>query len=101
MEAQVILAAAGVQARVVSMPCWKRFEEQPVSYRDQVLPPGIKARVAIEAAVPLGWERYVGSEGDVIGIQRFGASAPYRDLMEYFGFTPQAVAERAQSLLRK
>jgi transketolase len=101
IDAQRILAEAGVQARVVSMPCWKRFEDQPQSYRTQVLPPEITARVAIEAAVPLGWDRYVGPQGDVIGLERFGASAPYRDLMEYLGFTPQAVAERALALLGK
>jgi transketolase len=101
LEAQALLREAGVQTRVVSMPCWKRFDEQPQSYRDQVLPPEVAARVAIEAAVPLGWERYVGPGGEVMGIQRFGASAPYRDLMEAFGFTPQAVAERALALLAK
>jgi transketolase len=99
MEAQPILAEAGVRARVVSMPCWKRFEAQPDSYRDQVLPPEITARLAIEAAAPLGWDRYVGPKGAVIGIERSGASAPYRDLMEEFGFTPAAVAERAMALL--
>jgi transketolase len=101
LEAQRIMAEAGVRARVVSMPCWKRFEAQPEPYRDQVLPPEITARLAIEAAMPLGWHRYVGPEGDVIGLERFGASAPYRDLMDYFGFTPAAVAERAMALLGK
>jgi len=95
MEAQALLASAGVQARVVSMPCWKRFEDQPASYRDEVLPPEITARVAVEAGVSQGWDRYVGSAGQVLGIERFGASAPYKDLMKHFGFTPQAVAERA------
>jgi transketolase len=101
IEARRILDEAGVRARVVSMPCWKRFEAQPETYRKQVLPPEITVRLAIEAAVPLGWDRYVGPEGDVIGIERFGASAPYRDLMEQFGFTPEAVAERAMALLGK
>jgi transketolase len=101
LEAQRIMAEAGVRARVVSMPCWKRFEAQPEPYRDQVLPPEITARLAIEAAMPLGWHRYVGPEGDVIGLERFGASAPYGDLMDYFGFTPAAVAERAMALLGK
>jgi transketolase len=99
VEARLILAEAGVKARVVSMPCWKRFEAQPESYRSHVLPPEITVRLAIEAAAPLGWDRYVGPGGDVIGIERFGASAPYRDLMQKFGFTPQAVAERALALL--
>jgi transketolase len=101
VEAQRLLADSGVRARVVSMPCWKCFEAQPESYRNQVLPPDITARVAIEAAAPLGWDRYVGPEGSVIGIERFGASAPYRDLMDKFGFTPQSVAERVMALLDK
>jgi transketolase len=101
IEARRILDEAGVRARVVSMPCWKRFDAQPETYRKQVLPPEITVRLAIEAAVPLGWDRYVGPEGDVIGIERFGASAPYRDLMEQFGFTPEAVARRAMALLGK
>jgi transketolase len=99
VEAQQILAEASVRARVVSMPCWKRFEAQPQPYRDQVLPPEITVRLAIEAAVPLGWDRYVGPDGAVMGIERFGASAPYRDLMEEFGFTPAEVSKRATALL--
>jgi transketolase len=101
IKAQLILAEAGVTARVVSMPCWKRFDAQPVSYRNKVLPPEVTTRLAVEAAVPLGWERYVGPKGEVIGLERFGASAPYGDLMEEFGFTPQAVAGRAMALLGK
>jgi transketolase len=101
IEVRRILAQADVQARVVSMPCWKRFEVQPESYRNHVLPPEITARVAIEAAAPLGWDRYVGPKGDVIGMERFGASAPYRDLKEKFGFTPEAVAERVMALLAR
>jgi transketolase len=99
IEAQELLADRGVQARVVSMPSWKRFEDQPESYRNQVLPPGITARLAVEAAAPLGWDRYVGPSGAVIGMERFGASAPYKDLMAKFGFTPEDVAERALDLL--
>jgi transketolase len=82
------------------MPCWKRFDEQPQSYRDQVLPPGIAARLAVEAGVPQGWERYVGPEGEVLGVQRFGASAPYKELMEAFGLTPDVVAQRALALVK-
>jgi transketolase len=99
IEAQRILAEAGVPVRVVSMPCWERFEVQPDAYQKQVLPPEVKARLAIEAAAPLGWERYVGPQGDVIGIEQFGGSAPYRDLMDRFGFTPRAVAERVLAML--
>ncbi len=101
LEAQDILTEQGVRARVVSMPSWRRFEAQPKSYRDQVLPPKITARLALEAAEPLGWDRYVGLEGAVIGIERFGASAPYEDLMEAFGFTADAVAERALDVLER
>lgn len=99
LEAQEIVAKQGVAVRVVSMPCWRRFEAQPTSYRGSVLPSEVRARLAIEAAVPLGWERYVSSEGAAMGIERFGASAPYRDLMDKFGFTAEAVARRAMDLL--
>jgi transketolase len=99
LEAQKTLAGKGVQARVVSMPCMERFEAQPESYRSEVLPSQITARVAIEAAASLGWDRYVGPDGEVIGIERFGASAPYKDLMEEFGFTADVVADRAIALL--
>ncbi len=101
MEAQELLAERGVQARVVSMPSWKRFEEQPTSYRNGVLPPDIPARLAVEAAAPLGWDRYVGPQGAVIGMERFGASAPYQALMEAFGFTAEDVAERAVEVLER
>ncbi len=99
LEAQAILAGQDVQARVVSMPCWKRFEAQSPSYRDEVLPPRVKQRLAIEAAAPLGWERYVGPEGVVMGIERFGASAPSQDLMVKFGFTAEAVAKKALDIV--
>ncbi len=101
IEAQEILAERGVRARVVSMPSWRRFDAQPESYRNRVLPPEITARVAVEAAMPLGWDRYVGPEGAMIGIERFGASAPYKALMETFGFTAKAVAERALDVLER
>jgi transketolase len=100
LEAQEILRGQGVQARVVSMPSWKRFEAQSESYRNEVLPPEVTGRLAIEAAAPLGWERYVGRQGAVMGIERFGASAPYQDLKKRFGFGAQAVAERAIEILQ-
>jgi transketolase len=93
--AQRLLAERGVHVRVVSMPCWKRFEAQPESYMGEVLPPEITARLAVEAAASLGWDRYVGPKGTVMSIDRFGASAPYKDLLEEFGFTAEGVAERA------
>jgi len=99
LEAHTILAAQGVQARVVSMPCWKRFEAQSQSYRHQVLPPQVKERLVIEAAAPLGWDRYAGPEGVVMGIDRFGASAPSQDLMKKFGFTAEAVVKIALEIV--
>lgn len=99
LAAQALLAERGVAARVVSMPSWELFDAQPRSYREAVLPPSISARLAIEAAVAQGWEKYVGPQGDVVSLERFGASAPYRVLMEKFGFTPQAIAGRALQLV--
>jgi transketolase len=83
------------------MPSWELFEAQPKAYRDTVLPPAVRARVGIEAATPFGWERYVGSEGAIIGVNRFGASAPGPVVMREFGFTPEHVVETAKALLEK
>jgi transketolase len=99
LEAREQLAKQGVKARVVSMPSWELFDQQPQSYHDQVLPPTVTARLAIEAGVPQGWHRYVGQAGEVIGLNRFGASAPYKTLMEKFGFTAENIASRALALL--
>ena len=99
LQAQKLLAQEGIATRVVSMPSWERFEQQSEAYRQQVLPPQITARVAIEAALPMGWERYVGPRGEVIGMTRFGASAPYKVLAEKFGFTAQEVAARVRACL--
>ena len=99
LEACEKLTAEGIAARVVSLPSWDIFEQQSQEYKDEVLPPGVAARLAIEAAVPLGWERYVGTKGAVIGITRFGASAPYKVLAEKFGFTAANVMRRARELL--
>ena len=96
LEARDELAAGGLQARVVSMPCWELFDRQPQEYRDEVLPPSVKARVAIEQASTLGWDRYVGDGGAVIGMNTFGASAPLKHLLEKFGFTPDRVAQVAR-----
>jgi transketolase len=96
VEARALLAGRGVKARVVSLPSWELFEAQPQAYRDSILPPGVLARVAVEAGVPQGWARYVGPFGAVVGIEgRFGASAPVKVVMETFGFTAANVAERA------
>ncbi len=92
------LAAEGRAARVVSMPSWDLFARQPADYQEQVLPQGLERRVAIEAASPFGWERYTGSHGIVIGIERYGASAPYKVLAEQFGFTAAKVLEKVRRL---
>ncbi len=87
IAAQDELAAQGIGARVVSMPCWELFDAQPVSYRHEVLPPHVSARLAIEVGVSMGWHKYIGTAGEVIALDRFGASAPYQVLQEKFGFT--------------
>jgi transketolase len=96
------LTAEGVRARVVSMPCCELFERQDEAYRAEVLPPEVIARVAVEQATTIGWERYVGSTGAKIGMHSFGASAPLKALLGKFGFTPEKVAEAArQQIARK
>ncbi len=95
------LAAEGVTARVVSMPSWERFQQQDAEYRNHVLPPGCRVRLAIEAASTFGWERWVGLDGGIVGIDRFGASAPAPALAEEYGFTPVKVAQRARELLAR
>ncbi|MCA9959811.1 MAG: transketolase [Anaerolineales bacterium] len=95
LEAQKLLAAQGVAARVVSMPSWELFEEQPQAYKDAVLPPAVTARVAIEAGISQGWARYVGSQGAVIALDHFGASGPYETLYREFGLTAEAMVAAA------
>jgi len=85
------LVKEGIRSRVVSMPSWDLFDHQPAEYRDSVLPPSVTARVAIEQASTLGWERYVGEKGRVIGMKTFGASAPLKELQKHFGFEPDRV----------
>jgi len=99
-EALKLLAADGVRVRLISMPCLDRFAEQDRAYRDAVLPPAVRARVAVEAASPLGWHRWVGDHGDVVAMEGYGASAPAKVLYEHFGFGPEAIAERARKVLR-
>jgi transketolase len=101
LGAQERLAAEGIDARVVSMPSWELFRAQTQDYCNQVLPPSVKARLAVEAAAPFGWCEWVGDQGAVIGIHRFGASAPYKDTFAHFGFTVDHVMERAKSLLAR
>ena len=100
-EAVRILEGEGIRARLVSMPCLDRFAEQDRSYRDEVLPPAIRARVAVEAASPIGWHRWVGDDGDVVAMEGFGASAPAKALYQHFGFTGEAVADRARAVLER
>jgi transketolase len=99
VQAQELLQADGIAARVISVPCAERFLEQDDGYRDEVLLPGVRARVAVEAAATLGWERFTGDLGAVIGMHTFGASAPDKALFEHFGFTAQRVAEEARASL--
>jgi transketolase len=99
VAAHELLARSAVRTRVVSMPCWEAFAEQPRDYRDQVLPPALRARVAVEAGVTLGWERWVGDAGAVVGIDHFGASAPGDEVLKRFGFTAEHVAETVQRVL--
>jgi transketolase len=93
------LAAEGVHSRVVSMPCWSLFEQQPKSYRDAVLPPSVRARVAVEQACSLGWDRYVGPDGATVTMSTFGASAPFAKLKEKFGFTVDHVIKVARRVM--
>ncbi|MGE5745910.1 MAG: transketolase [Solirubrobacterales bacterium] len=91
----------GVRSRVVSMPCWELFERQEQGYRDEVLPPALTARVSVEEASTLGWDRFVGADGARIGMHTFGSSAPLKDLQSKFGFTPDKVAETAKEVISR
>ncbi len=95
------LTAGGVKARVVSMPCWELFQAQPDEYKRQVLPPEVRARVAVEAGTDLGWKEFVGNDGYVVARTDFGASAPYKDLLKHFGFTVDDVVAKAQDVMKK
>ncbi|MFN2173817.1 MAG: transketolase [Candidatus Promineifilaceae bacterium] len=99
LQAQELLADRGVSARVISMPSWELFDQQPIEYQDTVLPPHLPARVSIEAGVTCGWKKYVGDQGVAIGLDRFGASAPYARVYEELGLTAEAVAIAAEALL--
>jgi transketolase len=99
LEAGEKLAEEGVTVRVISFPSWELFSKQDDVYQRQVLPPGVKARIAIEAGVPLGWKKWVGDEGEVIGIERFGASAPYKEIYQHFGLSTDRIIEVARGVL--
>ena len=93
------LGSKGIKARVVSFPSWELFEEQPQSYKEGVLPSSVPLRLGVEAAVAQGWEKYLGPQGQMISIGRFGASAPYEVLAEKFGFTVSNIVSRAEAML--
>jgi len=95
------LAGGGIKAQVVSMPSWELFEKQDKTYRDSVLPPAVKARVAVEAGVELGWHKYIGDNGIFIGMSSFGASAPAKVCFEKFGITTEAVVKAAKKSIAK
>jgi transketolase len=94
------LRSDGVQARVVSLPSWYLFDLQEDDYRESVLPLAVQARVAVEQGSTLGWDRYVGPQGQIVGMHTFGASAPLKEVQRKFGFTPERVAEAAKELLK-
>jgi transketolase len=95
-----LLEADGIATRVVSAPCLDRFAEQDEAYRNEVLPPGCRARVSLEAAATFGWDRWVGEAGLAVGLDRFGASAPQKDLYEHFGFTPEVIADHGRKVAK-
>jgi transketolase len=101
MEGRKILEAQGIPARVVSMPCVEWFHAQDDAYRQTVLPPSVRARVAVEAGIALGWREFVGDKGEVLSLEHFGASAPYRTVFEQFGLTPDRVVAAAKASLAK
>ncbi len=101
IEAYEHLITDGIKARVVSMPSWELFEKQSQEYRDSVIPPHVKARVSVELASTMGWERYAGSTGSIIGMETFGASAPLQNLLQKFGFTPGRIVEAAREQVER
>ena len=101
LESQEMLQAQDIDARVVSMPSWELFEQQDQSYRDKVLPPEVTSRISIEAAAPFGWERWVGTKGVSIGLNRFGASAPYKEIYRHLGLTAKRIVEEAKRMRKQ
>ena len=99
VDAYEDLTADGVRARVVSLPSWYLFDNEPEEYRESVLPGEVQARVAVEQGSTLGWDRYVGPHGKIVGMHTFGASAPLAEVQRKFGFTPEGVVEAARELL--
>jgi transketolase len=98
LKAAKLLAAAGTKARVVSLPCWELFDDQSAEYRESVLPAAVTRRVAVEAGIKMGWERYLGAGGAFVGMDSFGASAPAELLYEHFGITAEGIVAKVNSL---
>ena len=101
LAAQRLLTQQDIAVRVVNMPSWELFEKTPKEYQDHVLLTDVTVRIAVEAGIPQGWERYVGNSGDIIGITSFGASAPGDTVMKQFGFTPENIVQKAMDLLKR
>jgi len=101
VEAHEKLLSEGIRSRVVSMPSWEIFDHETKAYRNSVLPPAVKARVAIEQASTFGWERYVGESGAIVGMHTFGASAPLKELQRKFGFEPENLLAAVKDQLGK
>ena len=101
MGAKELLSAKGKKVRVVSMPCMEEFEKQTAEYKESVLPRSVKARVCVEAASHFAWYKYCGDCGEVIAMHTFGVSAPAKQVFEYFGFTKENVAEKAELSIQK
>jgi transketolase len=101
IEARETLLEEGIEARVVSLPCWELFDEQDKQYRESVLPPGVTARVSVEQACPMGWAKYVGLTGEVIAMESYGASAPAKLLLQKFGFTVEHVVAAARAQIKQ
>ena len=99
LEARERLESDGIPTRTVSMPSWELFDRQPREYREEVLPPSVPARLAIEAGASLGWKRYVGDQGDSVSLDRYGASAPGETVLKELGFNVENVVRRAKALL--
>jgi transketolase len=100
LEAGKRLSSEGLRVRVVSLPSWELFDRQPAEYRNYVLPPNVRVRIAVEAGIKLGWEHYVGLDGAVVGMDSFGASAPNKVLFEKFGFTGENVVKVVKALMK-
>jgi transketolase len=101
VEAYEKLKEEGIKARVVSMPSWELFENQSAEYKAKVLPPDVRARVAVEAGTSLGWKEYIGNDGIVVARTDFGASAPIKELLKHFGFTVENVVAKAHEVIQK